>query len=104
MPFVAAHGLRHHVVDEGRGPLVLLLHGFPETSHAWRHQVRALAAAGFRAVAPDMRGYGETDAPADVKDYRLSVLVDDAARIVEALGQQRAVVVGHAWRAGTPWE
>ncbi len=104
MPFVSANGLRHHVVDEGRGPLVLLLHGFPETSHAWRHQVRALAAAGFRAIAPDVRGYGETDSPADVRDYRLSVLVDDAAGIVEALGEKRAVVVGHDWGASIAWE
>jgi pimeloyl-ACP methyl ester carboxylesterase len=104
MPIVSANGLKHHVVDEGRGPLVLLLHGFPESSHAWRHQVRALAAAGFRAVAPDVRGYGQTDAPADVKDYRLSELVADAAGIVDALGEKRAVVVGHDWGASIAWE
>jgi pimeloyl-ACP methyl ester carboxylesterase len=104
MPFVTANGLRHHVVDEGRGPLVLLLHGFPESSHAWRHQVSELAAAGFRAVAPDVRGYGQTDAPSEVKDYRLSVLVEDAAGIVEALGEKRAVVVGHDWGAAIAWE
>jgi pimeloyl-ACP methyl ester carboxylesterase len=104
VPTVRAHGLAHHVVDEGKGPLVLLLHGFPESSHAWRHQVRALAAAGYRAVAPDVRGYGATDAPAEVKDYRLSELVADAAGIVEALGETQAVVVGHDWGASIAWE
>jgi pimeloyl-ACP methyl ester carboxylesterase len=104
MPIVSANGLKHFVVDEGRGPLVLLLHGFPESSHAWRHQVRALGAAGFRAVAPDVRGYGQTDAPPDVKDYRLSELVADAAAVVEACGEKRAVVVGHDWGASIAWE
>lgn len=101
---VDAHGIRHRVVDEGRGPMVLLLHGFPETSHAWRHQVHALAAAGYRAVAPDVRGYGGTDAPPDVRDYRLSELAADAEGLVRALGETTAVVVGHDWGAGIAWE
>ncbi len=58
VPFVEANGIRHHFVEKGTGPLVLMLHGFPETSHTWRHQIDAVAAAGYRAVAPDVRGYG----------------------------------------------
>jgi pimeloyl-ACP methyl ester carboxylesterase len=106
--FVTANGLRHFVVDEGRGPMVLLLHGFPESSHAWRHQVRALADAGYRAVAPDVRGYGQTDAPPDVTDYKLRHLVADAVGIVEALGAETgdttATIVGHDWGATIAWE
>jgi len=104
VPFVEANGIRHHYVERGTGPLVLMLHGFPETSHSWRHQMDAVAAAGHRAVAPDVRGYGETDAPRDVKDYLLSVLVADATGIVEALGEKQAVVVGHDWGASIAWE
>jgi pimeloyl-ACP methyl ester carboxylesterase len=104
VPFIEANGIRHHFVEKGTGPLVLMLHGFPETSHTWRHQIDALAAAGYRAVAPDVRGYGETDAPRDVKDYLLRILVDDATRIVEALGEKQAVIVGHDWGAWIAWE
>jgi pimeloyl-ACP methyl ester carboxylesterase len=81
-----------------------MLHGFPETSHTWRHQIDAVAAAGYRAVAPDVRGYGETDAPRDVKDYLLRILVEDATGIVRALGEKQAVVVGHDWGASIAWE
>jgi len=84
--------------------MVLLLHGWPETSYTWRHQIPALAAAGWRVVAPDVRGYGGTDAPADVGAYRLTELVADAAGIVEALGEKQAVVVGHDWGASIAWE
>jgi pimeloyl-ACP methyl ester carboxylesterase len=101
---VEANGLRHHYEEQGRGPLVLLLHGFPETSYSWRHQLPALAADGWRAVATDVRGYGGTDAPTDVKDYRLTELVADAAGIVAALGEKTAVVVGHDWGASIAWE
>jgi pimeloyl-ACP methyl ester carboxylesterase len=104
VPFVDANGIRHHFVEKGTGPLVLMLHGFPETSHTWRHQIDAVAAAGYRAVAPDVRGYGETDAPRDVKDYLLRILVDDAAGIVKALGEEQAVIVGHDWGAAIAWE
>jgi len=104
VPVVRANGLNHQVVDEGSGPMVLLLHGWPETSYTWRHQIPALAAAGWRVVAPDVRGYGGTDAPADVGAYRLTELVADAAGIVEALGEKQAVVVGHDWGASIAWE
>ena len=104
MALLQANGLQHHVVEAGAGPLVLLLHGWPETSRCWRHQMDALAVAGFRAVAPDVRGYGDTDAPADVPAYRMTELVADAVGIVEALGEQQAVVVGHDWGASIAWE
>jgi pimeloyl-ACP methyl ester carboxylesterase len=101
--FVDANGLRHHVVEQGSGPLVLLLHGWPEGWYSWRHQLEALARAGFRAVAPDVRGYGRTDAPAEVHGYRIRDLVADAAGLVEALGEKTAVVVGHDWGAVIAW-
>jgi pimeloyl-ACP methyl ester carboxylesterase len=101
--FVTANGIRHHVVEQGRGPLVLLVHGFPEGWHSWRHQLATLSDAGYRAVAYDVRGYGQTDAPADVAAYRMRLLVADAAGLVEALGEERAVVVGHDWGAVIAW-
>jgi pimeloyl-ACP methyl ester carboxylesterase len=101
--FLQANGLRHRVLEAGSGPLVLLLHGFPEGAHSWRNQLPALAEAGYHAVAPDVRGYGWTDAPADVASYRMRELVADAAGLVEALGEERAIVVGHDWGAQVAW-
>lgn len=84
-------------------PLVLLLHGFPELWYAWRHQLPALAAAGFRAVAPDMRGYNLSDKPPKISDYRVEQLADDVAALIEALGHEKAVVVGHDWGGVVAW-
>ena len=84
----------------GDGPLVLLLHGFPELSRSWRHQLRALAGAGYRSVAPDLRGYGRSDRSGP---YDLRTLARDAAGLVEALGRERAVVVGHDWGGAVAW-
>jgi pimeloyl-ACP methyl ester carboxylesterase len=84
-----------HLVEHGTGPLVVLLHGFPESWRAWRAQLPAIAAAGFRAVALDLRGNGTSSAPADVAAYRLEALVDDIVAVVHALGGSTAVVVGH---------
>ena len=84
-----------HLVEQGTGPLVLLLHGFPGTWRAWRAQLPAIAAAGFRAVALDLRGNGTSSAPADVTAYRLEALVDDVVAVVHALGESTAVLVGH---------
>ena len=95
---VAAGGLVFTCQSQGEGPLVLLLHGFPDRASAWRPIMAGLAAAGFRAVAPSMRGYGETEIPAD-GDYRIPTLGRDALRIIEALGASTAVVVGHDWGA-----
>ncbi|GGJ26968.1 alpha/beta fold hydrolase [Streptomyces brasiliensis] len=90
---------RIHLVEQGTGPLVLLVHGFPESWYSWRHQLPALAAAGYRAVAVDVRGYGRSAKPAEVSAYRLLDLVDDNVAVVEALGERSAVIVGHDWGA-----
>src|SRR5512145_1219680 len=98
-----AHGTRLHVAELGEGPLVILCHGFPESWYSWRHQLGALAEAGFRAVAPDMRGYGETDRPEDIGKYTLLHLVGDMVGLVEALGEKQAVIAGHDWGAPVAW-
>ncbi|WP_328726550.1 alpha/beta hydrolase [Streptomyces sp. NBC_00259] len=88
---------RTHLVEQGTGPLVLLVHGFPESWYSWRHQLPVLAAAGYRAVAIDVRGYGRSSKPGDPEAYRMLELVEDNAAVVHALGEQSAVVVGHDW-------
>lgn len=90
---------RTHLVEQGSGPLVLLLHGFPESWYSWRHQLPALAAAGYRAVALDVRGYGRSSRPEQVDAYRMHDLVADNVAVVEALGERSAVLVGHDWGA-----
>ncbi|CAL9520500.1 alpha/beta fold hydrolase [Streptomyces sp. enrichment culture] len=90
---------RIHLVEQGSGPLVLLVHGFPESWYSWRHQLPALAAAGFRAVAVDVRGYGRSSRPDAVEAYRMLDLVADSVAVVEALGESSAVIVGHDWGA-----
>ncbi len=91
-------------VDEaGDGDLVVLLHGFPEIAHSWRHQLPALAAAGFHAVAPDLRGYGDSDRPEAVEAYALPRLVGDLVGLIRALGHERAHVVGHDWGGSVGW-
>ena len=94
---------RMQVATQGSGPLVLLCHGFPELWCSWREQMAALAAAGWRAVAPDMRGYGGSDAPTDPAQYTLLHHVGDLVALVQALGETRAVVVGHDWGAPAAW-
>jgi pimeloyl-ACP methyl ester carboxylesterase len=90
---------RTHVVEHGEGPLVLLVHGFPESWYSWRAQLPALAAAGFRAAAVDVRGYGRSSRPAEPEAYRMTELAADAAAVVHALGGGPAVIVGHDWGA-----
>ncbi len=99
--FVAANGARFHVAEAGSGPLVLLLHGFPEFWWAWRHQIPALAAAGYRAAAMDLRGYGASDKPP--RGYDTLTLAADVAGVVKGLGESRAVLVGHDWGAWLAW-
>jgi pimeloyl-ACP methyl ester carboxylesterase len=99
--FVAANGARFHVAEAGAGPLVILLHGFPEFWWAWRHQLPALAEAGYHAVAMDLRGYGASDKPP--RGYDTLTLATDVAGVVRALGERRAVVVGHDWGAWVAW-
>ena len=96
---VHAPGGRIHLVERGTGPLVLLVHGFPESWYSWRHQLPALAAAGYRAVAVDVRGYGRSAKPTAVDAYRMLDLVEDNVAVVHALGEESAVVVGHDWGA-----
>ena len=91
------------IAEMGQGPLVVLLHGFPESWYSWRHQLPALAGAGYHAVAPDMRGYGQTDKPAAVEDYDIQHLTADVVGIIDALGEKTAVVVGHDWGALVAW-
>ena len=101
--WVDVHGLRLHCVEAGAGPLVVLLHGFPEFWYAWRHQIPAVADAGYRVVAPDLRGYNTSDKPPRVRDYRPRVLAQDVADLVVALGAGSAAVVGHDWGGGLAW-
>src|SRR5438876_546878 len=85
------------ITEQGEGPPVVLCHGFPELAYSWRHQLPALAAAGFRAIAPDQRGYGGTDCPEAVTDYDIHHLTGDLAGLLDVLGVERAVFVGHDW-------
>ena len=100
---VPVNDIRLHVVEEGEGPLVLLVHGFPESWYSWRHQLPVLAAAGYRAVAFDVRGYGRSSAPPAVDAYRMLRHVADNVQLVAALGAETAVVVGHDWGAPIAW-
>lgn len=99
---VVANGVRLHYATAGRGPLVLLLHGFPERWFSWRAQIPAIAAAGYRVVAPDLRGYGLSDRPAS--GYEITNLAQDVASLVVALGEESAAVIGHDWGAAITWE
>ncbi|PKA57698.1 putative strigolactone esterase D14 like [Apostasia shenzhenica] len=100
---VDVNGIKMHVVEKGEGPVVLLLHGFPELWYSWRHQILSLAARGYRAVAPDLRGYGDTDAPADVTAYTIFHIVGDLVALIDTLGQDKVFVVGHDWGAIVAW-
>jgi pimeloyl-ACP methyl ester carboxylesterase len=98
-----ANGLTFNLAEAGSGPPVLLLHGFPDCWRLWRHQVPALADAGHRVLAPDLRGFGGTDKPERVEDYKMRTLVGDAVGLLDALGVDRAAVVGHDWGAALAW-
>ena len=100
---VKTNGINIHIAEQGEGPAVLLLHGFPESWYSWRHQLPALAEAGYHAIAPDVRGYGQSDAPEAVEAYSMKQLTADAAGILDALDVESAVVVGHDWGAPMAW-
>ena len=100
---IEGDGVTLSVVDEGAGQPVVLLHGFPDSSYVWREQIPALVAAGKRVVAPDLRGFGESDRPQEVEAYRMSHLVADVVAVLDALEIDRADVVGHDWGAGLAW-
>ncbi|KAJ8500566.1 hypothetical protein OPV22_011118 [Ensete ventricosum] len=100
---VAVNGINMHVAEKGEGPVVLLIHGFPELWYSWRHQIVALAAHGYHAVAPDLRGFGDTDAPPAVTSYTMFHVVGDLVALIEALGRDQVFVVGHDWGALVAW-
>ncbi|QBD75074.1 alpha/beta hydrolase [Ktedonosporobacter rubrisoli] len=103
--FVEANGLRMHIAEAGQGPLVVLLHGFPECWYSWRRQIVALAEAGYHVVAPDQRGYGQTDsAGEDAEKYTRLHLAGDIVGLIDTLGEQQMVVVGHDWGALVAWD
>ena len=100
---VTANNIKLHIAEQGEGPLVVLCHGFPESWYSWRHQLAALAAAGFHAVAPDMRGYGQSDRPDSIDQYTLLHLVGDMVGLLDAFGAEQAVIAGHDWGAPVAW-
>ena len=100
---IEANNVNLHIAEAGDGPLVVLCHGFPESWYSWRHQIPALAEAGFRVVAPDQRGYGTSDAPEDIAAYSILHLTGDIVGLVRALGEEQAVVVGHDWGSPVAW-
>ncbi|PJJ58811.1 alpha/beta fold hydrolase [Hymenobacter chitinivorans] len=103
--YVDTNGIRLHVVQCGpvHGPLVVLLHGFPEFWYAWHRQLHALAAAGYRVWAPDQRGYNLSEKPRRVADYRVDALAQDVLGLLDAAGEQQAFIVGHDWGAAVTW-
>ena len=101
--YVQTNGIALHLAEAGKGPLVILLHGFPEVWYSWRHQLPALAAAGYHAVAPDLRGYGETDAPQAIESYSMLTMTADIAGLLDAMQAETAVLVGHDWGAEIAW-
>ncbi len=103
--YIATNGIRLHAIEAGReeDPLVILLHGFPEFWYGWRKQIDPLAAAGYRILVPDQRGYNESDKPEDVRAYTLDALAADVLGLIDDAGRERAVVVGHDWGAAVAW-
>ncbi|MFF4695355.1 alpha/beta fold hydrolase [Streptomyces chattanoogensis] len=101
--FIEVNGVKLHIAEQGEGPLVLLLHGFPESWYSWRHQLGPLAAAGYRVVAPDQRGYARSEQPSAIDSYSLLHLTGDVIGLIHALGEERAVVIGHDWGAPVAW-
>jgi len=104
LDFIDTNGIRMAVHELGAGPPVILLHGFPELAFSWRHQLPALAAAGYRAIAPDQRGYGATDKPGGVADYTIQHLIGDVVGLLDAYNLERALFVGHDWGALVLWQ
>lgn len=100
---IPTNGIELSAEETGSGYPVILLHGFPELAYSWRHQLPALAEAGFQAVAPDLRGYGTSDHPAEVDAYTLSTLVEDVVGLMDTLGRESAALVAHDWGAIIAW-
>lgn len=100
---VPTNDISLNVAEQGEGPLVLLIHGFPESWYSWRHQFAPLANAGYHVVAPDMRGYGSSDKPNDIQAYNQVEVINDVIGLIGTLGHDKAVVIGHDWGAPTAW-
>ena len=101
--FVDTNGIKMHFAEQGQGPLVILCHGFPECWYSWRHQIPALADAGFHVVAPDQRGYGQTDQPEPIEAYNILQLTADMVGLIHALREEGAIIIGHDWGAPVAW-
>ena len=101
---IESNGIRLNIAEQGKGAPVILCHGFPESWYSWRHQLTALAAAGFHAVAPDMRGYGKSDRPEAIDQYTVFHLIGDLVGLLDALEAPTAVIVGHDWGAAIAWQ
>ena len=100
---VETNGIKLRVAEAGSGPLVILVHGWPESWYSWRHQIPVIAAAGYHVIAPDMRGYGKSDKPAAVEDYDIRHTTADIVGLIDAMGQEKAIVIGHDWGAIVAW-
>ncbi|KAL1339698.1 hypothetical protein HN51_027965 [Arachis hypogaea] len=100
---VEVNGIKMHVAEKGEGPVVLFLHGFPELWYSWRHQILGLSSLGYRTIAPDLRGYGDTEAPGSVTSYTCFHLVGDVVALIDSLGVEKVFVVGHDWGAIIGW-
>src|SRR5436309_7316703 len=101
---IETNGIHLNIAEQGKGPPVILCHGFPESWYSWRHQLTALAAAGFHAVAPDMRGYGKSDRPEAIDQYTIFHLIGDLVGLLDAIEAPTAVIVGHDWGAHIAWQ
>lgn len=101
--FIETNRIKMHIAEQGEGPLVILCHGFPESWYSWRHQLPALSEAGYHVVAPDQRGYGQTDRPEAIEAYNILELTADIVGLVDALNQEHAVIMGHDWGAVVAW-
>ncbi|KAI3942412.1 hypothetical protein MKX01_009665 [Papaver californicum] len=100
---VDVNGIKMHIAEKGQGPVVLLVHGFPSLWYSWRHQILSLAASGYRAIAPDLRGFGDTDAPTSPQSYTCFHIVGDLVALIDTLSQDKVFVVGHDWGAIMSW-
>jgi pimeloyl-ACP methyl ester carboxylesterase len=100
---VHTNGIKMHVASIGSGPVILFLHGFPELWYSWHHQLLSLSALGYRAIAPDLRGYGDTDAPSSASSYTPLHIVGDLVGLLDALAVDRVFLVGHDWGAAMAW-
>jgi pimeloyl-ACP methyl ester carboxylesterase len=100
---VATNGINMHIASIGTGPVILFLHGFPELWYSWRHQLLSLSSLGYRCIAPDLRGYGDTDAPKNVREYTIFHIVGDLVGLIDSLGIDKVFLVGHDWGATVAW-